>query len=120
VRAPFLDMELAEFAATIPSSFKLRNFKTKRILKNALKGKLPPEILSKRKQGFAVPVAKWLRDDLRGLLLDAFAKKKIDREGIFDHSYINDMCDRFFQDKDDLRKEIWGLFLFEMWYDKWM
>lgn len=120
VRAPFLDMELAEFAATIPSSFKLKNFRSKWILKNALKGRLPPEVLSKRKQGFAVPVAKWLKADLKGLLLDAFAKEKIEREGIFDHSYINDMCERFFRNRDDLRKEIWGLFLFEMWYDRWM
>jgi asparagine synthase (glutamine-hydrolysing) len=119
-RAPFLDMELAEFAATIPSSFKLRNFKTKWILKRIVGRKLPPETLTKRKQGFAVPVAKWLKDDLKGLLLDAFAKAKIEREGIFDHAYIKEMTERYFQDRDDLRKEIWGLFLFEMWYDRWM
>jgi asparagine synthase (glutamine-hydrolysing) len=113
-------MELAEFAATIPSSFKLRNFKTKWILKRIVGRKLPPETLTKRKQGFAVPVAKWLKDDLKGLLLDAFAKAKIEREGIFDHAYIKEMTERYFQDRDDLRKEIWGLFLFEMWYDRWM
>ena len=120
VRAPFLDTEFTEFAAGIPASLKLKNFNTKWILKDALKGRLPEETLKKGKQGFAVPVAKWLKADLKGLLLDAFNKTKIEREGIFDYAYIKNLVDRFLENKNDTRKEIWVLFMFEMWYNKWM
>lgn len=119
-RAPFLDTEFAEFAASIPPQFKLKAFKTKWILKKMLKNKLPCETLRKRKQGFAVPVAKWLKGDLRHLLLEAFDKKKIEREGIFNYNYIKGLVQGFLGNKSDTRKEIWALFMFEMWYDKWM
>lgn len=120
VRAPFLDTDLTDFAATIPASFKLRNFRTKWILKEALKGVLPDETLNKKKQGFAVPVAKWLKEDLKGPLLDAFEKKRIEREGIFDYGAVNGLIRAFLSNKADTRKEIWALFMFQMWYDKWM
>ncbi|MCX5686946.1 MAG: asparagine synthase C-terminal domain-containing protein, partial [Candidatus Omnitrophica bacterium] len=120
VRAPFLDTEFAEYVCSIPSSAKLKNFRTKMILKNALKGKLPDETLNKSKQGFAVPVAKWLKEDLRTLLFEAFDRKKIEREGLFNYSYIRKLRDEFVANKNDTRKEVWALFMFEMWYDKWM
>ncbi len=120
VRAPFLDTEFTEFAASIPSSFKLKNFNTKWILKVALKSRLPAATLKKSKQGFAVPVVKWLKSDLKPMLLDAFAKNKIEREGIFDYAYIKELVQAFLYNKNDTRKEIWALFMFEMWYDKWM
>jgi len=120
VRAPFLDTEFAEFAAGLPSSFKMRGLSTKWILKKALSKRLPARTLSKRKQGFAVPVAKWLRGDLRGLLMDAFNDAKIRREGIFDPLAIKNLVKDFTEGRKDLRKEIWVLFMFEMWYDRWM
>ncbi len=120
VRAPFLDTGFAEYAASIPDSFKLKGLGTKWILKEILKGKLPEETLSKSKQGFAVPVGKWLREDLKDLLFQALDEKKIRREGIFDYSYIKELLKRYLDNKSDLRKEIWSLFVFEMWYDRWM
>jgi asparagine synthase (glutamine-hydrolysing) len=120
VRAPFLDNELTGFAATIPPSMKLRNFRTKWIFRSALKGRLPDRILNKKKQGFAVPVAQWLKEDLRPLLLDAFEKRKIEAQGIFDYKAVEALVRQFLADKADTRKEIWALFMFQMWYDKWM
>ncbi len=120
VRAPFLDADFARFACSIPVSQKLKNFNTKWILKDALKGKLPEETLKKSKKGFAVPVAKWLKEDLRPMLDEAFDRKKIEREGIFDYNYVNKLKDEFAANENDTRKEIWSLFMFEMWYDKWM
>ena len=120
VRAPFLDVEFAEYAMRIPSSLKLRGSSSKWILKEALKDKLPPQTLMKGKRGFAVPVAKWLKGDLQPMLKSAFSKQKIEREGIFDYSYIDDMVQSFLSGKSDVRKKIWALFMFEMWYDKWM
>lgn len=120
VRAPFLDIDFASFAANIPASYKLRGRVSKWILKDALKGRLPESTLRKGKRGFAVPVAKWLKEDLRGLLESAFEKRKIEKEGIFDYNYIKALLDGFLLGRRDLRKEIWALFMFENWYDRWM
>jgi len=120
VRAPFLDTDFTGFASGVPSSFKLRNMKMKWILKEALKGRLPADTLTKPKRGFAVPVAQWLKEDLRPLLVEAFSRKKIEREGIFDHRRIDSMARYFLNNRGDTRKEIWALFMFEIWYDKWM
>lgn len=120
VRAPFLDTDLTRFALTIPADFKMRRFRTKWILKSALSGRLPEPILNKKKQGFAVPVAQWLKEDLKPMLLAAFDRKKIEREGIFDPDAVNALMTEFLSDRSDTRKEIWTLFMFEIWYDKWM
>src|SRR5204863_3270645 len=64
VRAPFLDHELADWAMRLPTSMKLRGGEKKRLLRETLRGRLPDAILDRRKQGFAVPLAKWLKDDL--------------------------------------------------------
>ncbi len=120
VRAPFLDPDLTEYVSSLPSELKLSNFTTKWILKEALKGKLPAENLGKRKQGFVMPVELWLKTGLKGLLLDTFSRKKIEKEGIFDYSYIKNMLDGYISDTKDTRREFWTLFMFEIWYDKYM
>jgi asparagine synthase (glutamine-hydrolysing) len=61
VRAPFLDRPLVELAGRIPSPFKMARWQTKAIVKHALRGLLPDAILARRKQGFGVPIAQWLR-----------------------------------------------------------
>ena len=60
-REPLLDHKLVEFSATIPSELKLRNGRTKDILKRAMHGILPDEVLNRRKQGFAIPLGRWFR-----------------------------------------------------------
>jgi asparagine synthase (glutamine-hydrolysing) len=119
VRAPFLDTDFAEFAFNLPSEYKMRGSDAKWILKKAFARRLPPATLKKRKQGFAVPVAAWLKNELRPLLLEAFDRRKIAREGIFDPGRMEALVGAFLKDKDDTRKEIWALFIFEMWYDRW-
>src|SRR5207248_2879121 len=74
LRVPLLDHKMLEFAASLPGNFKVRRFTTKYIFKNTLKGQVPREVLNRRKAGFPVPYASWLRTDLKewlhGILLD--------------------------------------------------
>lgn len=67
VRSPFLDQDLADFARRIPHSFKYRDGTTKYLLKSALRGVVPDELLDRRKKGFGIPLTQWLRswDDER-------------------------------------------------------
>jgi asparagine synthase (glutamine-hydrolysing) len=69
-RSPFLDHELAEFAERIPSGALVRGGTTKAVLRRAYRGRLPTEVIKAPKRGFEVPVAKWLRSELRPLLMD--------------------------------------------------
>ena len=69
-RSPLLDHELMEFAASLPADLKLRGGEKKWILREALRGWLPDDILDRPKQGFSVPLGDWLRGDLRELARD--------------------------------------------------
>jgi asparagine synthase (glutamine-hydrolysing) len=68
IRSPFLDTALTEFAFRLPSKFKLHGFRRKRVLAAAAADLLPPQILNRRKRGFAVPLDRWFRGELKPLL----------------------------------------------------
>jgi asparagine synthase (glutamine-hydrolysing) len=70
VRSPFLDVALAEYAIQLPPAYKARGLALKRVLKRAVSGDLPPEILRRRKRGFGVPLDRWFRTDLESYLAD--------------------------------------------------
>ncbi|MBI3088124.1 MAG: asparagine synthase (glutamine-hydrolyzing) [Candidatus Omnitrophica bacterium] len=64
VRVPFLDHEVVEYASQLPFAYKVAGLTTKRLLKHAMRGTLPPAVLRQRKQGFTLPIARWLRGEL--------------------------------------------------------
>ena len=66
VRSPFLDTALVELALRLPPSTKLRGLSLKRVLKHAMADLLPPQVLSRRKHGFGLPLERWFRGELRG------------------------------------------------------
>jgi asparagine synthase (glutamine-hydrolysing) len=83
VRAPFLDPRVAEFAASLPSNYKLRGQKTKYILKRAVDDMLPRFVTRRPKKGFGVPVAEWLKFKLRPLARDLLSPERVRRAGVF-------------------------------------
>ena len=120
VRAPFLDPDFIEFAASIPAGLKFRGLNTKYIMKRAMRNKLPQRVLSKAKHGFAAPVGQWFKNELKGLLLDAFNKTKVKQEGIFNFDYVNSIIKDHLNNKIDYSRELWSLFVFQMWHKKWL
>jgi asparagine synthase (glutamine-hydrolysing) len=119
-RAPFLDYTFVEFANAIPFDLKLKGLKTKYILKRAMAGKLPPDILARGKKGFGIPVAKWFRSELRETLLDMLSEQRIRQQGLFDHREIARLLDEHLRGSKDHRKQLWTLFMFQLWFDKYM
>src|SRR5687768_6139022 len=93
VRAPFLDPRVAEYAASLPSSYKLRGRTTKYILKRAVKDYLPPSVIRRRKKGFGVPVAEWLKENLRPLARDLLSPDRVRRAGVFNPDYVSRLQD---------------------------
>ena len=82
-RVPFLDHKLVEFAARLPEKMKLRGHDTKWVLRKAMQGILPPEILDRPKMGFPVPLGSWLRGPFRNMVDEYILSERSLRRGIF-------------------------------------
>jgi asparagine synthase (glutamine-hydrolysing) len=115
VRVPYLDHELAEFAFSLPPSLRLKNLNTKYILKETAGDLLPQDIINRQKKGFGAPIAAWIKDGFKEVILDNLAKDKIKKEGFFNYSYIERLLKEHFDNKADNRKKIWTIFMFELW-----
>jgi len=114
-RAPFLDTDVVNFACRLPPELRMDGLTTKRILKTAMRGLLPDDILDRRKQGFGVPVARWMKEDLLPMLREEFQPDKIKREGFFDAGEVTRILDEHVEGRRDHRKQLWTLFVFEQW-----
>jgi asparagine synthase (glutamine-hydrolysing) len=113
-RPPLLDHKLVEFAATVPAKFRLRNGTTKYLLKQAMRSQLPAQIIDRPKQGFAVPLSRWLRKDLAGFSRDVLLSETCRQRGIFEPAAV----ERILQMNDggrDLDLSIWTMLSFELW-----
>jgi asparagine synthase (glutamine-hydrolysing) len=115
-RSPFLDHELMEFAATIPGEEKLDGDEKKVVLRRALRGWIPDQILDGPKRGFAIPTAsEWFRTDLRELLRDTVGDGVAASRGYFRPAYVNDLVDLHLSGRADHGPQLWALMMFELW-----
>jgi asparagine synthase (glutamine-hydrolysing) len=119
VRAPFLDHELVEFVMGLPSKLKLKGSTSKYILKNAMKNRLPDEIIKRRKKGFGVPIAKWVKGPLKELFEDLLSSERIKREGFLNPEYVNTLLQDHLTNKRDNRKQLWTLLVWELWLNRY-
>jgi len=87
-RSPLLDQEFLELTAKIPASLKIKNNQNKYIFKKALEGFLPDEILTKRKQGFSIPIDKWMREDLNKFAKRIILSGKAVKRNIFKNQFV--------------------------------
>ncbi len=121
-RAPFLDHTLVEFLTRLPIELKLRpglrGLTTKYILKQAMRDKLPAEVIDRPKKGFGMPVAKWIKGELRPLVREIFSPSRLNRRGLFKPDYIDQLLSEHERGVADHRKLIWTLLMFEMWAEK--
>jgi asparagine synthase (glutamine-hydrolysing) len=114
-RAPFLDRRVMTLACRIDPDLRLRGFETKHLLKRALRGLLPDAILDRRKQGFAMPIGRWLRTELRGLLEEELGERRLREQGLFRPAAIRKLVDEHLAGKADQRKPLWTLIAFQRW-----
>jgi asparagine synthase (glutamine-hydrolysing) len=114
-RAPFLDTDVVSFACGLPPALRMSGGVTKRVLKAALRGHLPDEILDRPKQGFGVPVARWMKGELLPLLREELHPDKLRREGFFAPDEVSRILDEHVRGQRDHRKQLWTLLVFEQW-----
>jgi asparagine synthase (glutamine-hydrolysing) len=117
LRVPFLDHPLVEFMANVPGRLKIKGRQKKAFLKRAFSTDLPEEILHRKKSGFSIPVARWLREDLRGLMDDYLGFDRLLRQGFFDPARVQSLR----REHDDLRRNnssvLWSLLMFQLWME---
>lgn len=119
LRTPFLDHRLIEFAAGLPAKLKVRRFQLKYLLKKAVEPWLPKQIVQRQKRGFSVPVAGWLRRELKPLLDEMLSEERLKRQQIFNPPFVRRLIEEHRQGKADHRKTLWTLLCFELWYENW-
>ena len=115
-RVPFLDHQLVEFAARLPDRLKLRGLTTKRILRSAVRGLLPDSILTRRKMGFPVPFAQWVRGGWNSVATEVLLDRQTHERGLLNRKGVTALL----QDHRDGRRNagdaIWALLNLELWY----
>lgn len=120
VRCPFLDHELVEYAATIPSHLKRDKTGGKIILKRAVRDLLPAEILNKPKTGFAVPLSHWLRHDYAALLKGLLLGEVTARRDLFEPRLLKKMVNEHLDGRRDWSGRLWAFLFLESWFQEFI
>jgi asparagine synthase (glutamine-hydrolysing) len=115
-RSPFLDHELATFAAQLPRQYKLRGRTAKYLLKRAMRAHLPEAILHRDKQGFGVPVGSWFRGQLRSLAEDLLLDRRTLDRGLLDGTGVSRLLAEHWSGERDQGQRIWQLVVLELWF----
>jgi asparagine synthase (glutamine-hydrolysing) len=115
VRVPLLDRRVVEVAALLPPHMKLRRLRTKHILKETMRGRVPAAILDRPKKGFGVPLARWFRGELEPLLRDACDAASLRRAGLFRPETVRRLLDEHRDGRHDHRKKLYTLLVLLLW-----
>lgn len=113
-RVPFLDHRLVEFTAKMPTRMKLRGRETKWILREAMRGILPEEILTRSKMGFPVPIGNWFRNEFRHIVDEYVVHERTLSRGIFNADFVREIVRSHNAGKNHDQR-LWFLVNFEMW-----
>jgi asparagine synthase (glutamine-hydrolysing) len=115
VRCPFSDQELVEFALGLPTKMKLRGLDKKWIVKEAMRGILPGEILRRKKMGFSPPLAIWINRQLKPLIAGMLDAQTLERRGIFRPDSVARLLRDHSAGRRDNSMQIWALLMIEVW-----
>ena len=120
IRVPLLDHRVVEYTALLPDDLKYRNGTGKYLLKKILTRYLPANLLERPKMGFGVPIDRWFRKELKDLLLDYLSPKRLKKEGLFDHTLVEDRLKEHISGQMNHQYRLWALLVWEMWRERWL
>lgn len=116
VRSPLLDHQLVEFAAALPVDLKLRGLTQKYLLREVMRGVLPPAILKRRKMGFGVPIDRWFRRELRDMAYDVLLDRTSRERGLFRPDAVRAYLDAHVRGRAHHHPRLWSLLMLELWH----
>jgi asparagine synthase (glutamine-hydrolysing) len=118
-REPFLDQDIIEWAAQLPSEFKYYKGQKKYILKEIVHRYIPKEIMERPKMGFGIPVEEWLGHELKGFVGEYLSEENLRLHGLFNQAEVAKLLSDFFGGRKEKHLKIWYLLMFQMWYKYW-
>jgi asparagine synthase (glutamine-hydrolysing) len=119
VRPPFLDHRIVEFAARLPENFKVRGPVLKYILRELMRGKLPPAVLERPKEGFDIPAHRWFRGPLRPMAEEILSAENVRRTGLFQPEVVERIKSDHFRRRANYGYQLWGLLTLFLWMKRW-
>ena len=119
-RVPYLDKALVEYSMNMPSRYKIHGGCPKYILKKAVKGILPNEIVYRKKVGFSAPVSKWLREEWGRAIEAEILQSRLVKSRLLNGSYIKSLFERHRNRKSDFSVQLWVVYNLTTWYKLWI
>lgn len=116
VRSPLLDHQVFEFAATLPDRAKIRRLTTKHLLRRLARDLLPPDLLTRPKHGFSVPLDRWIREDLAGIVSDVLLDPATAQRGYMHQQAVERLIHDHHIGPIGYGREIWTLLTIELWH----
>jgi asparagine synthase (glutamine-hydrolysing) len=120
VRVPFLDHRVVEYSSILSDSLKYRNGRGKYLLRKLLARYLPINLFERPKMGLGVPIDRWLRAEIKDLLMDYLSPGRLKREGLFDRAAVEKILVEHFSGKANHQYRLWYLLMWEMWRERWL
>jgi asparagine synthase (glutamine-hydrolysing) len=121
IRNPFLDYRVVEFAFSLPIEQKINGQMKKRIVQDAFRDILPPELYNRPKHGFEVPLLQWMRKELKSRILEVTNKDFIQSQGIFSPEAVQALLSQLFSNNPgDSPSRGWALFIFQCWHQRFL
>jgi asparagine synthase (glutamine-hydrolysing) len=118
-REPFLDQDIIEWAARLPSDYKYYKGQKKYILKEIVHRYIPKEIMERPKMGFGIPLEEWLGHELKELVHEYLSEDSLSLHGLFNQAEVGKLVAGFFAGRKEKHLKIWYLLMFQMWYKHW-
>lgn len=119
-RAPFLDADVMELAFSMPGSLKIRDGERKWILKRAMQGILPDSILTRRKEGFSIPMKNWLRRELQPLLRELLSPARMRTRDLFEAAEVSRLVEAHIDGRENHAHTLFPLMVFERWAGEYL
>jgi asparagine synthase (glutamine-hydrolysing) len=117
-RVPFLDPVVTNFALALPSRHKVRGLRKKVLLRKAAEPLVPGELLRRRKRGFSIPAAAWLRGELEPFARETLSADTLRRQGFFRPEAVTRLIDDHVSGREDFSRQLWGLLAFTLWHER--
>ena len=119
LRSPMLDVNVVEWAVSLPRKYKIKGFETKHILKDVARSLVPANLIDRPKMGFGIPRAEWLRTGMKEMVIDTLSDTTATKRGWFNTIEVKKVIDIHMAgaDKDNV---IWPMLMLELWARTWL
>jgi asparagine synthase (glutamine-hydrolysing) len=119
LREPFMDTEVIELAARIPSQFKVKRLCTKYLTRLLATRYYPREFVYRKKWGFGIPVKRWIRGELRPRFQDVLSTDNVRKAGLVNPAFCTKLLDDHLAERSSCAGQLWNLFVLHLWHANW-